>query len=172
MKTLVLGGMRSGKSRLAARLAAESSFPVTYIATAEGRDKEMLGRIAAHRAARPAEWRVIEEPLALCRAISREVEEPRCVVVDCLTLWLTNLLTLKAGDFQRERDAFLGAMPSWAGDLILVSNETGMGIVPRGNLTRRFCDEAGLLHQELARRCDRVVLCVAGLQHELKGARP
>ncbi len=169
MKTLVLGGVRSGKSRLAAVLAAESGLPVTYIATAEARDDEMRRRIAAHRAVRPAEWRVIEEPLALCRAISRETEERRCIVVDCLTLWLTNLLTSKVVAFERERGAFLEGVRKWTCDLVLVSNETSMGIVPRGDLTRRFCDEAGLLHQELARHCDRVMLCVAGLPYALKG---
>jgi adenosylcobinamide kinase / adenosylcobinamide-phosphate guanylyltransferase len=171
VKTLVLGGVRSGKSRLAAVLAAESGLPVTYVATAEARDDEMRRRIAAHRAVRPAEWRVIEEPLALCRVISRETEGRRCIVVDCLTLWLTNLLSSRTIAFEHERGAFLEGVRKWTCDLVLVSNETNMGIVPLGDLTRRFCDEAGLLHQELGRHCDRVMLCVAGIAYPLKGER-
>jgi adenosylcobinamide kinase/adenosylcobinamide-phosphate guanylyltransferase len=172
VKTLVLGGVRSGKSRLAALLAAESELPVTYVVTAEARDDEMRRRIAAHRAVRPAEWRVIEEPVALCRVISREAEGRRCIVVDCLTLWLTNLLTSRPGIFERERRALLEEMPGWACDIVFVSNETNLGVIPRADLARRFCDEAGLLHQELAQHCDRVVLCVAGLPIPLKAENP
>ena len=173
MKTLVLGGVRSGKSRLAAKLAAESGLPVMYIATAQAKDEEMRRRIVAHRTARPAQWTVIEEPIALSRVISRGAERGRCcIVVDCLTLWLTNLLTSSSGVFERERRALLEEMPGWACDIVLVSNETNLGVVPRAELARRFCDEAGLLHQELARHCDRVVLCVAGLPIRVKAESP
>ncbi len=167
MKTLVLGGVRSGKSRLAADLARATGMPVTYVATAQGHDEEMRRRIASHRAERPASWKVIEEPVALSSAIRRAGVEC-CVVVDCLTLWLTNLLTSNADSLDRERRALLETVTSWVGDIILVGNETNSGVVPRGRLSRRFCDEAGTLHQELARRCDRVVLCVAGLPLSLK----
>lgn len=173
MKTLVLGGVRSGKSRLAAKLAAESGLPVTCIATAEAKDEEMRRRIVAHRTARPVRWTVIEEPIALSRVISRGAERERCfIVVDCLTLWLTNLLSSKPGVFERERRALLKEMSAWACDIVFVSNETNLGVVPRPELARRFCDEAGLLHQELAQRCDRVVLCVAGLPIRLKAESP
>ena len=166
-KTLVLGGVRSGKSRLAGDLARAAGIPVAYVATAQGRDEEMRRRIASHRAQRPAGWRVIEEPVALSSAI-RSAGVECCVVVDCLTLWLTNVLLSNADTLDRERRALLETVASWGGTLILIGNETNSGVIPRGRLSRRFCDEAGILHQELARRCDRVVLCVAGLPLPLK----
>jgi len=170
MKTLILGGVRSGKSRLAGQLAQQNGLPVTYIATATVQDKEMEARIAAHRARRPAHWRLVEEPLRLATAVGQHSEPGCCVVVDCLTLWLTNLLL--AGDetlFQAQRSALIDGLPALKGEIILVSNETNMGVMPLGELTRRYCDEAGTLHQELARHCERVVLTVAGLPHVLKG---
>jgi len=170
MRTLILGGARSGKSRLAERLARESGLPVTYVATAQGRDAEMAARIAQHRARRPAHWRSVEEPLSLGAAIEAHAAAGHCVLVDCLTLWLTNLL-LHADPalYVRERAALLDVLPRVPGRLILVANETGMGIVPLGELTRRFCDEAGWLHQELGAICDTVLLTVAGLPLTLKG---
>jgi adenosylcobinamide kinase/adenosylcobinamide-phosphate guanylyltransferase len=171
-KTLILGGMRSGKSRLAQRLATESELAVTYIATAVARDDEMRARIAAHRAQRPDHWRLIEEPIRLATALQTHAAAGRCLLVDCLTLWITNLLTAEdAALFERERTALLAALPSSPGQFILVSNETNMGVTPLGALSRRYCDEAGRLHQELARLCDRVILTVAGLPHVLKGER-
>ncbi len=170
MKTLILGGVRSGKSRLAETLALESGLPVTYIATAIAGDEEMCARIAAHRTRRAADWIVVEEPRRLAASLRAHAAADRCVLVDCLTLWLTNLLM--AGDdaqLARERDALPSLLPELPGNLILVSNETGLGIAPLGELTRRFCDEAGWLHQQLARCCDRVVLTVAGLPQILKG---
>ncbi len=170
MKTLILGGVRSGKSRLAEQLAQQSGLPVTYIATATPQDEEMEARIAAHRARRPGHWQLVEEPLRLATAVEQHSEPGSCVVVDCLTLWLTNLLL--AGDetlFQTQRSALLEVLPVLQGEIILVGNETNMGVMPLGELTRRYCDEAGSLHQELARRCDRVVLTVAGLPQILKG---
>jgi len=171
-KTLILGGVRSGKSRLAERLATESQFPVTYIATATIGDEEMRERIAAHRVRRPDHWQVIEEPLELASVLNQYTKPDHCVLVDCLTLWLTNLLvhsnTLR---FDTERSAFLKVLPHLTGRLILVSNETNMGITPMGELSRRYCDEAGKLHQEIAQHCDQVVLTVAGLPLMLKGER-
>jgi len=170
MKTLILGGVRSGKSRLAEALAQQSRLPVTYIATAMAGDDEMRRRIAAHRARRPHDWNVVEEPLDLAHALRRHAAIEACVIVDCLTLWLTNLLVAPDGaQFAREREALIAELPDLRGEIILVSNETGMGIIPMGDLTRRFCDEAGLLHQELAQECDRVMLAVAGLPALLKG---
>jgi adenosylcobinamide kinase/adenosylcobinamide-phosphate guanylyltransferase len=171
MKTLILGGVRSGKSRLAERLATESGWPVTCIATAGPQDDEMRARIAAHRARRPPGWDTVEEPIALAAGLRAHAAPQRCVLVDCLTLWLTNLLAAEdAGALDRERAALLALLPGLPGRIILVSNETNMGIAPLGELTRRYCDEAGLLHQALARCCDRVVLTVAGLPMILKHA--
>jgi len=170
MKTLILGGVRSGKSRLAERMARENGLPVSYIATATANDAEMQCRIEAHRLGRPDNWQIIEEPICLAEALIAQSAPGRCVLVDCLTLWLTNLLT--AADehiFARERAALLSALPTLPGQIIFVSNETNMGIMPMGELSRRYCDEAGCLHQELAQVCDRVVLTVAGLPHVLKG---
>jgi adenosylcobinamide kinase/adenosylcobinamide-phosphate guanylyltransferase len=169
-KTLILGGVRSGKTRLAQRLAAASGFAVTYLVTATAGDEEMTLRIAAHRAQRPAGWALIEEPVALGAALRAEAAPERCVVVDCLTLWLTNLLTDPVADlFDRQRADLLVTLPGLPGELILVANETNLGVIPLGELTRRFCDEAGALHQDLAALCDRAVLTVAGLPLVLKG---
>lgn len=169
MKELILGGVRSGKSRLAEERALASGLAVTLIATASAGDEEMRRRILHHQSRRPPDWTLVEEPLALAAALRAHAAPERCLLVDCLTLWLTNLL---CGDdpqrLEAERDALLAALPELPGHIILVGNETSMGIMPLGELTRRFCDEAGRLHQELARHCDRVVLTVAGLPHILK----
>ena len=127
-RTLILGGVRSGKSRLAERLAVDSGLPVTYIASATAQDDE------------------------------------------CLTLWLTHLLTADdTACLERERAALLDALPALPGRIVLVGNESNMGVTPTGHLSRRYCDEAGRLHQALAQVCDRVILTVAGLPHVLKG---
>jgi adenosylcobinamide kinase / adenosylcobinamide-phosphate guanylyltransferase len=171
MKTLILGGARSGKSRLAERLAAESGLPVSYVATATAGDDEMRRRIDAHRRRRSDDWEVVEEPLRLAAALVRCAGPGRCVLVDCLTLWLTNLLLDPGeGRFAEERAALLAALPGLPGLILIVSNETGLGVTPLGALSRRFCDEAGWLHQDLAACCDRVILTVAGLPLYLKGA--
>jgi adenosylcobinamide kinase / adenosylcobinamide-phosphate guanylyltransferase len=170
MKTLVLGGVRSGKSRLAEQLARESGLPVTYVATARPGDAEMQARIAHHRANRPDHWRLVEEPCRLAQALQRHARDGHCVLLECLTLWLTNLLLeADAETFERERDALLAVLPTLPGEIILVGNETNMGVVPMGELSRRFCDESGWLHQALARYCERVLLTVAGLPLTLKG---
>lgn len=169
--TLILGGIRSGKSRLAERLARDSGLPVTYIATATpGDDAAMAARITAHRARRPAHWQTIEEPLRLAAALAEAATGRGCIVVDCLTLWLTNLLLADdPAQLEREREGLLRQLAVTPGPVILVSNETNLGIVPLGELSRRFCDEAGCLHQELARHCERVIWTVAGLPQVLKG---
>ncbi len=170
--TLILGGVRSGKSRLAERLAQDSGLPVTCIATATADDDEMRARIAAHRARRPATWSLVEEPFQLAATLHTHAAPDRCLLVDCLTLWLTNLL-MSADEraLERERAALLETLPHLPGRILLVGNETNMGITPLGALNRRYCDEAGRLHQSLASLCDRVILTVAGLPLVLKGER-
>ena len=169
MKELTLGGSRSGKSSLAEQRATESGLAVTYIATATAGDEEMAARIAQHRARRPAHWDIVEEPLRLANVLQQHAAPEHCLLVDCLTLWLTNLLCANDEElFQRERAAFLKLLPALPGHIILVSNEVGMGIVPMGELSRRFSDEAGWLNQEVARICERVTLMVAGLPYPLK----
>lgn len=170
MKTLILGGVRSGKSRLAERLAAESRRSVTYVATASPGDEEMQARIREHQRRRPQAWFVVEEPIALAQTLAA-LDSPECtLLVDCLTLWLTNLLLLDDNDrFTQELNSLQEILPDLRSDIVIVSNETGLGVVPMGALSRRFCDEAGWLHQALAQVCDRVIFTVAGLPHVLKG---
>ena len=170
MHELILGGARSGKSRLAEQLAAGSGLAVRYIATSQALDGEMSARIAHHRQRRPAAWGLIEEPLELARVLRDHAAPERCLLVDCLTLWLTNLLMLDdEARLAAEREALLECLPELPGRVILVSNETGLGIVPLGELSRRYVDAAGWLHQALAARCQRVVFTVAGLPMVLKG---
>lgn len=170
MLQLILGGARSGKSRLAEKLASDSGLNVIYIATSQPLDGEMNQRVALHRQRRPAEWGLIEEPVELARVLRENAGEGRCLLVDCLTLWLTNLLMLDEPQrLAEEREALLDGLAELPGDIIFVSNETGLGVVPLGELTRRYVDEAGWLHQALAERCHRVVFTVAGLPMILKG---
>lgn len=170
MKELILGGARSGKSWLAEQRARTSGMKVTYIATATAGDDEMHARIAEHRRRRPPEWLSVEAPHALASALRAAAGAEHCLIVDCLTLWLTNLLVAEnEKQYQHERQALLDALPRLPGRIILVSNETGLGVVPLGELSRRYCDEAGWLHQEIAQRCDRVTLTVAGLPLLVKG---
>lgn len=170
MQSLILGGARSGKSALAERLATASAREVVYIATAQPRDGEMVERIAHHRARRPTAWLCVEEPLALAAALLQHAQAERCLLVDCLTLWLSNLLGKEGGSrFNAEREALLECLSTLPGELVLVSNEVGLGVVPMGELSRRFVDEAGRLHQALAARCERVIFVAAGLPLALKG---
>ena len=171
MLDLILGGARSGKSRFAERLAMESDLAVTYIATSQALDGEMAERIAHHRERRPARWALVEEPLQLARVLREQAAAERCLLVDCLTLWLTNLLMLDdAARLAEERDTFLECLVELPGRILLVSNETGLGVVPLGELTRRYVDEAGWLHQAVAERAQRVTFMVAGLPMTLKEA--
>jgi len=166
---LVIGGARSGKSRHAEQLAQESGLSVTYIATAEVRDAEMAERIAHHRASRPTDWRTVEEPLVLASALRREAGPDICVLVDCLTLWLTNIMLAEQ---EAEIDALRGILPTLPGRVILVSNEVGWGIVPENALARRFRDEQGRLNQRIAALADNVTLVAAGLPLVLKHTPP
>lgn len=170
-RQLILGGVRSGKSRLAEKLAREAGGPVTYIATAQAGDDEMAVRIQAHREQRPADWQTVEPGPALGAAIREADGAERVVLVDCLTLWLTQILCAEKADelLEAEKASLLAAVREARGRLILVANETGLGIMPMDALSRRFGDEAGRLHQELAAICERVVLTAAGLPLVLKG---
>lgn len=171
MAELILGGARSGKSRLAERQAADSGLAVVYIATSQPLDGEMNARVAHHRARRPDHWGLVEEPVELARVLREHASAGTCLLVDCLTLWLTNLLMLEDdARLAAERDALLACIAELPGRVLLVSNETGLGVVPLGELTRRYVDEAGWLHQALAERCTRVTFTVAGLPMLLKGA--
>lgn len=170
MLQLILGGARSGKSRLAERLATDSQLHVVYIATSQPVDGELDQRVALHRERRPDHWGLVEEPLALADVLRAQARSDRCLLVDCLTLWLTNLLMLDEPErLKAERQALLETLPGLPGHILFVSNETGLGVVPLGELTRRYVDEAGLLHQALAERCERVLFTVAGLPMVLKG---
>jgi adenosylcobinamide kinase/adenosylcobinamide-phosphate guanylyltransferase len=169
--TLILGGVRSGKSRYAGELAQAHGGAVTVIATGAAQDEEMAARIEAHRASRPPQWAVVEEPLHLAAALRAAVAPGRVIIVDCLTLWLSNLLCLEdEGALRRESASLIETLPALGADCVLISNEVGFGIVPVSSLARRFGDEAGALHQRLAALCDRVVLMVAGLPLALKTA--
>lgn len=178
MLTLILGGARSGKSRLALQRAEATGQPVTFIATAQAHDAEMAARIARHQTERPAHWVTLEVPLDLAGAIRAAGEG--CIVVDCLTLWLSNWLCLPdPAAFGTARAALLAALAARrtlkginADDLILVGNETGLGIIPLGELTRRFVDEAGWLNQDIAALADEVIFVAAGLPLTLKGPPP
>ena len=176
---LILGGARSGKSREAERRVVETGLAVTVIATAEALDEEMAARIRRHQHDRPAGWRTVEAPVALAAALRAEAAAQRCVIVDCLTLWVANLLAgadrLPPGAgadelplFRREREALLATLPTLPGRIVLVANEVGHGLVPETPLGRLFRDEAGRLNQAVAALCPRVVLVAAGLPLVLK----
>ncbi len=161
--TLVLGGARSGKSRHAEALVMRSPPPWTYVATAQAFDDEMRARIAAHRAARAPGWVTVEAPLDLPAALAAHGP----VLVDCLTLWLTNLL-LAERDVDAAAASLEAALTARLAPTVLVSNEVGLGIVPDNALARRFRDAAGILHQRLAARAERVVMMVAGIPMQVK----
>jgi adenosylcobinamide kinase/adenosylcobinamide-phosphate guanylyltransferase len=172
MKELILGGARSGKSALAQHHALQSGLRVIYIATATVMDEEMAARIARHRRERPADWKLAEEPLALAKTLQENAAPSHCLIVDCLTLWLSNLLAAGETCLAVEKQALLSILPELPGDVILVSNEVGQGIVPANPLARCFRDEAGWLHQAVAQHCERVLLTVAGFPLTLKDTNP
>jgi adenosylcobinamide kinase/adenosylcobinamide-phosphate guanylyltransferase len=184
-RTLVFGGARSGKSAYAEQLAERTEKSVLYVATAragdgEG-DSEMATRIALHRDRRNAAWTTLEEPMALGEVITSWSAPERVILIDCLTIWLSNLLFAEPkiypeigrieppACFANERGHFLESLANAAGDVILVSNEVGMGIVPQGAISRWFVDEAGRLNQATGALCDSVIWVAAGLPLAFKG---
>lgn len=185
MRELILGGARSGKSRLAeSRVDAfeQVGSKVIYIATAEALDEEMAARLQHHQANRPAHWLTVEEPVHLARVLAEHAAPDRCLLVDCLTLWLSALLFKGEGGaqlegglpltcerFWSERQALLEILPTLPGEIVLVSNEIGSGVVPENRLARRFADEQGRLNQDVAALCERVTLSIAGLPLSLRG---
>ncbi|MGQ9498778.1 MAG: bifunctional adenosylcobinamide kinase/adenosylcobinamide-phosphate guanylyltransferase [Dissulfurimicrobium sp.] len=173
--TLVLGGAKSGKSAYALALGEsyikKGSSPGArglFIATAQALDEEMTARINAHRAARGPEWETIEEPINIAAAIINAPETHPVIVVDCLTLWLSNLMDLSIADIKKRVDELVDILPSARAPVIMVSNETGLGLVPETALARQFRDEAGRLHQALSEKCANVFFMMAGLALKLK----
>ncbi|OGB26841.1 MAG: bifunctional adenosylcobinamide kinase/adenosylcobinamide-phosphate guanylyltransferase [Burkholderiales bacterium RIFCSPLOWO2_02_FULL_57_36] len=180
-RTFILGGARSGKSAYAETLAAATGKEVIYVATAQAGDDEMAARITRHRQQRDSGWATIEEPLALGALIEKWSAPDRVILIDCLTIWLSNLLfsedknypdigeIIPPACFHEQRDQFLQALGQANGDVILVSNEVGMGVIPQGAISRWFVDEAGRMNQAVAATCDRALLIAAGLPLVLKG---
>lgn len=169
---LVLGGARSGKSAWAQRLAENlHPGPWVYVATAQAGDAEMAARIEAHRRDRGAHWRTVEAPHDLAAAIAGQAAPGRAILVDCLTLWLSNRLLVEA-DLEAESRALAEAVAKAAGTVICVANEVGLGIVPDNALARRFRDAAGRLNQAIASRADSVVFMAAGYPMAVKGSLP
>jgi adenosyl cobinamide kinase/adenosyl cobinamide phosphate guanylyltransferase len=165
--TLILGGARSGKSREAEALVSASPPPWRYVATAQALDDEMAERIALHRGRRGEGWRTHEAPLDLAGTLRELARDLAPILVDCLTLWLSNLM-LGDHDIGNAVAGLEAALDAACAPIVLVANEVGLGIVPENALARRFRDEAGRLNQRLAARADRVLLMVAGLRLEVK----
>ncbi|MBV1707398.1 MAG: bifunctional adenosylcobinamide kinase/adenosylcobinamide-phosphate guanylyltransferase [Hyphomicrobiales bacterium] len=164
---LVLGGARSGKSSVAQAIAEASGLVPLYVATGEAGDSEMAARIARHREARGSHWLLHEEPLDLVGALAEAAQPGRIILIDCATLWLSNLM--QAGrDLDAEGAALTAALRTAPCPIIIVSNEVGQGIVPENALARRFRDAQGRLNQRLAAQCPRVMLVVAGLSLPIK----
>lgn len=165
---LFLGGARSGKSRMAEQQATQLQHPVIYIATAQAWDDEMADRIQHHQQQRPQEWSLIEEPIELAQQLKRIDQVGQTILVDCLTLWLSNLLMQNNDLWHQKLNELYTVLPTLQSNVILVSNETGLGVVPMGQLTRQFVDESGRMHQRLGQLSDEVTFCVAGFPMKLK----
>ncbi|WP_035485663.1 bifunctional adenosylcobinamide kinase/adenosylcobinamide-phosphate guanylyltransferase [Geminicoccus roseus] len=167
---LVLGGARSGKSRHAESACLASGLAPVYVATSQVLDAEMANRVARHRAERDPRWTTVEEPLALAGCLQRHAAPETVVLVECLTLWLTNLMVAEQ-DVPAASDELVAILPGLPGRVVLVSNEVGQGIVPMNAMARAFVDHAGRLHQRIAAIAATVTLVTAGIPWELKGRR-
>jgi adenosylcobinamide kinase / adenosylcobinamide-phosphate guanylyltransferase len=165
---LVIGGARSGKSAFAEDMAAKSGLAKIYVATGQAFDREMSDRIDIHKQRRGPDWENVEDPFDLARVLKETARGDRSVLVDCLTLWITNLM-IEQRDFVREADALLALLPEIEGQIIFVSSEVGLGIVPDNYLARSFRDHAGRLHQQIAALADEVYFVAAGLPLKMKG---
>lgn len=165
--TLVLGGARSGKSLFAENLVLKNKLRPLYLATARGSDDEMVQRIEDHQARRGEEWHTIEEPLALVDALELASYEKRIVLVDCLTLWINNLMMAEA-DVTREADLLVKYLANAPFPIVFVSNEVGQGIIPDNKMAREFVDLSGLVHQRVAEACNHVYFVTAGIPQKLK----
>ena len=170
MRQLFLGGVRSGKSQLAETAAIASGHSVIYIATAQLLDDEMRARADKHHARRPADWQLIEEPVLLAETLIDNAAENTCLMVDCLTLWLSNLLGEKEGAADQAISTLINALPHLPGEIIFVSSEVGLGVMPANALARQYADRLGELNQSIAQQCEQVTLAVAGLAQVLKKA--
>lgn len=166
--TLVLGGARSGKSTFAEQKVEACGLQPFYVATGRAYDEEMHERIAVHRSRRGDAWQTLEEPLDLIGALEKASSPERVVLVDCLTLWLTNLM-MDERDIIAETDRLVAALRLVRGPVVFVSNEVGLGIVPDNRMAREFRDHAGFLHQAVAAIADEVYFIVAGLPLKMKG---
>lgn len=165
--TFILGGARSGKSRFAESLVLKSGLKPVYLATGRAYDEEMMQRVETHRSRRGGEWETIEEPLALVDALTNASYKGRMILVDCLTLWITNLMMAEA-DVAKEGAGLVRFLEGLEVPIVLVSNETGLGVIPENKMAREFTDFAGAIHQEVANVCDSVYLVTAGLPQKLK----
>lgn len=168
--TLVLGGARSGKSRHAEALCLATGLQPVYVATSQALDAEMEGRIARHRAERDPRWTTIEEPLELAACLQAHARPDRVMLVECLTLWLTNMMVAEK-DVAAASAELVEVLPTLPGRIVLVSNEVGQGIVPTNAMARAFVDHAGRLHQRIAAVATAVTFVAAGIARELKDSR-
>lgn len=168
MIELILGGARSGKSRLAEQTVLNSGKQCVYLATSQALDAEMTARIQIHKNRRDERWQLVEEPISLAETLEKLAEDNTCVLVDCLTLWLTNCLLAEPCELEQQKQALLDVLPNLSGHIVFVSNEVGQGVVPMDQLSRRFVDESGLLHQDIAKIADKVTFVTAGLPQVLK----
>ncbi|CAN7280427.1 bifunctional adenosylcobalamin biosynthesis protein CobP [Brucella sp. NBRC 12952] len=166
--TFVLGGARSGKSSFAEKLVEDSGLQPVYLATGRAFDKEMESRISIHRDRRGREWQTVEEPLDLVGALEKHAGHDRFVLVDCLTLWITNLMMAEQ-NIAAETETLIAALSPLSGPVVFVSNEVGLGIVPENQMAREFRDHAGFLHQAVASVADEVYFLAAGLPLKMKG---
>lgn len=175
---LITGGARSGKSAFAEKLAKDLGLPTVYIATAEVRDGEMSERVSRHRKARPASWRTVEAGVSLDTVLTREGKAGVCIILDCLTLWLSRLIapSLEAAapssehmlELKTERTRLIASLASSPAEVLIVTNELGSGVTPLGHLSRVFVDEHGITNQRVAKVCDRVTLIVCGCPLNVK----
>ncbi|MCP4411915.1 MAG: bifunctional adenosylcobinamide kinase/adenosylcobinamide-phosphate guanylyltransferase [Gammaproteobacteria bacterium] len=166
---LIIGGARSGKSHYAESLIKKISKKITYIATASADDEEMKNRIQHHKKTRPKDWSLIEEKLYLSSILKQQLNKEEPLLIECMTLWLSNWVCSENLQlWNTEKHNFLKALKQCKTDIVIVSNEVGSGIVPMGELSRNFVDEAGWLNQELSKLADQVVLVVAGLPLVIK----